>query len=411
MPGADHRQVFPAVAPATAVVCLLTCLYLCSVQVVSAQIRTTNSAAGSGPVAVVASDRQPIVVDAMTTVLIRDATLSARESGLLKNVQVTPGTLVTSGQLLAVLDDERQVLAVRAAELSLEIARSNAADLLAIETARAQVREAEQAKKRFEIAAEISSLVASSDVSIRVAEKTRDFAEFELERARKAREAFAASVSTAELNRLQVMFDQRVLEIEKTREDQSVSALKPKADQAAVAEQTETIARSRLLLSQREREQKVAAISADVAANELELAKLQLERRRLTAPFDGMIVTTDRQAGEWVEAGTTVLRLIQLDRMRVDGFLDASLAVQPLTGRAVTIQFSKGSSLPEIAGVITFISPEIDPINQQVRISAEFDNPGQLIRSGLVARMTIAADDKPLPAARDAAESPRGARQ
>ena len=38
---------------------------------------------------------------------------------------------------------------------------------------------------------------------------------------------------------------------------------------------------------------------------------------------------------------------------------------------------------------ITFISPEIDPVNQQVQICAEFENADGMVRPGLVATMRI----------------------
>jgi multidrug efflux pump subunit AcrA (membrane-fusion protein) len=35
------------------------------------------------------------------------------------------------------------------------------------------------------------------------------------------------------------------------------------------------------------------------------------------------------------------------------------------------------------------VSPEVEPVNQQVRLWAEFDNPEKQIRPGLVATMEV----------------------
>jgi len=325
----------------------------------------------------------------MTTVLIRQTEIPAREAGVLASLMIEPGELVSEGQLLGSLDDERQVIAVRAAELNLAIAQLKADNELPVETAKALIREAEQQQAALEVAAKISAQLAASDVAIRLTQKSREVAQFELDRAQKARDAFSSSVSSAELNRLQVLFDQKTLEIEMANEDRSITLLKPQADQAAVAGQAETVERSRLMAAQEERLLQVARAGRDVAENELALAKLQLDRRRFIAPFVGTIVAVDQQSGEWVEAGTTVLRIIQLDRLRVEGFIDATLAAESLSGRTVMIRFTSASSLPEVEGRITFVSPEIDSLNQQVRIRAEFDNPGHRIRPGLVASMKI----------------------
>lgn len=330
-----------------------------------------------------------LVVESMTTVLIRQTEIPAREAGVLASLMIQPGELVSEGQLLGSLDDERQVIAVRAAELNLAIAQLKADNELPVETAMALIREAEQQQAALEVAAKISAQLAASDVAIRLTQKSREVAQFELDRAQKARDAFSSSVSSAELNRLQVLFDQKTLEIEKANEDRSITLLKPKADQAAVAGQAETVERSRLMAAQEERLLQVARAGRDVAENELALAKLQLDRRRFIAPFVGTIVAVDQQSGEWVEAGTTVLRIIQLDRLRVEGFIDATIAAESLPGRTVMIRFTSASSLPEVEGRITFVSPEIDSLNQQVRIRAEFDNAGHRIRPGLVASMKI----------------------
>lgn len=331
---------------------------------------------------------QPIIVESMTTALIRQAEIAARDAGVLKTVAVASGDIVSEGDLLASLDDELQELAVRQAELNVKIAELKADNNLPVETARAQVREAEQEKVKLEIAARISQKLAESDVSVRLAEKTREVAQFELERAKRTKDAFSAAISNSELNRLQVLFDQRTLEIEKSEEDKVVATMKPETDLAAVLQQAETVERSRLLAAEREQEQQVARTNLEVARNEMALARLHLDRRRLYAPFSGAVVTISRQESEWVEPGTVVLRLIQLDKLRVEGFIGADLATGIQSGKSVTISFPQ-NQLDDVNGIVTFVSQEIDSINQRVQIRAEFENADHKIRPGLVATMTI----------------------
>ena len=164
--------------------------------------------------------------------------------------------------------------------------------------------------------------------------------------------------------------------------------MKPEADAAAVRQQAETVAGSQLLALEREQEKRVARTSVDVANSELALARLHLNRRRLLAPFSSTIVALNRQPGEWVEPGTIVLRLIQLDRLRVEGFVNAGAAAQIRIGHAAEISFSDHSHA-SVKAVVSFVSPEIEAVNQQVRIWAEFDNADHRIRPGLVATMKI----------------------
>jgi multidrug efflux pump subunit AcrA (membrane-fusion protein) len=329
-----------------------------------------------------------ITVPSMTTALIQHAEIAAREPGILKSLAVKPGDSIADGQLLATLDDELQEIAVQQAELNVRIAELKANNGLPVETAKAMIREAEQEKAKLEIAARISRKQAESDVAVRLAEKSKDIAKYELDRAQKAKESFSGSISNSELNRLTVLFDQRTLEIEKTQEDRAISLLKPEADLAAVQQQAEAIARTQSLAAEKEQEQQVAQANLELANSELAEAKLQLERRRLKAPFAATVVAVSRQTGEWVEPGSVVLRLIQLDRLRVEGFVSADQATAIEPGQRVQIVFPGNVGKP-VSGEITFVSPEVEPVNQQVRIWAEFDNPEKRIRPGLVATMEV----------------------
>ena len=334
-----------------------------------------------------------ITVPSMTTALIQHAEIAALEQGILKSLAVRPGDSIAEGQLLATLDEELQEIAVQQAELNVRIAELKANNSLPVETAKAMVREAEQEKAKLEIAARISRKQSESDVAVRLAEKSKDIAKYELDRAQKAKESFSGSISNSELNRLTVLFDQRTLEIEKTQEDRAISLLKPEADLAAVQQQAEAITRTQSLAAEKEQEQQVAQANLELANSELAEAKLQLERRRLKAPFAATVVAVSRQPGEWVEPGSVVLRLIQLDRLRVEGFVSADQATEMKPGQRVQIVFPGNVGKP-VSGEIKFVSPEIEPVNQQVRIWAEFDNPEKRIRPGLVATMEVKSTNK-----------------
>lgn len=338
------------------------------------------------------ADEKPerqIVVESLTTVWIREASVAARDAGVIKACPVIPGEHVSAGQVLLKLDDEQQILAVRAAELKLALAELNRTNQLPLDAARTAIREAEQENARLQAAADISKQQANSDLAVRVADKAREVAQFELDRAQKARESFSGSISPAELNRLKVQFDLRTLEIEKATEDRTIAGLQSAADTAAVARQAEVLARHNVLLTQAERELKLAENERDAALNALELAKLQLERRCVVAPFSGIVVSTEHQEGEWVEPGTVTLRLVQLDRLRVEGLMDAAVADISLVGRRVSIRFPERPDVPSVEGAITFVSPEIDVVTHQVKFWAEFDNAEHRIQPGLVATMKI----------------------
>jgi len=331
-------------------------------------------------------------VPSATVTLIRQADVSAKEAGVLKDLKIAPGARVKEGDIAGSLDDERQRLAVKTAELNHRIAIIESTDTIAVAAAEAAVREAELEKKRLEAAVAISGKSAESDVAIRLAEKTVEVAKLELSRAQKAKESFAASVSNAELTRLQSILDQRTLELQKAGEEKDIAALRPVMDTAAVAEQAETIERAKLLAREKQRLIEVAKVNSEIAANELETAQLMLQRRQITAPFAGAIVAVHRQPGEWVEPGAAVFRIIALDRLRAESAVSASFLDRLREGLAVRIQSKEKTSEP-IQGKLSWVSDEIEPVNQQVRIWVEFDNAQLRMRPGMVVSLEISLDE------------------
>lgn len=333
---------------------------------------------------------EDVVIPSMTTTLIRQANISTRDSGVIQTFLVKAGDRVDEGQVLGSLDDELQALSVKQAEPNLRMAQIKATNTIPVETAKAQVREAEEMLRQLNAAAKVSQKQAESEIAVQVAEKSRELAEFELNRAQKAKESFSGSVSKVELNRLQAQLDQRALEVEKAGEDRAIAKLKSDADYAALAQQTEIIARHQLALQEREKDALLAAAGVEVAQAELELAKLQLQRRRLIAPFSGFVEEVFAQPGEWVERGVNVIRIIQLDALRAEGFASAEVSRHLQVDQKVRIQFHD-TDLPEVEGRITFVGREIEPVNQRVRVWAEFQNPDKKVRPGLVATMRIGA--------------------
>lgn len=332
-----------------------------------------------------ADERRPTEIRSCTIVLIQDANIASGESGLLQSVLVQPGDQVTRGQLLASLDDEAQKLAVEAAELRAQVASLRAQSEVAVQTAEAAVREAEQEKRRLAVMSEVAILIAGSDVAVRLAEKTQQVAQLELDRAKKAKDAFSGSVSAAELTRLQSLLDQRTLEHEKAKEDKAIAVLRPDADAAAVEVQNELIRRNQLLVTDNRQQTEVARISGRIAENEVVHARLQLSRRSIVAPFDGTVVSVEHQAGEWLDPGSEILRLVSLETLRAEGLTSAASAATLKKGMPVRIR----TDSEEFDGVISYVSSEVEPVSQQVRIRADFANTDQRVRPGLLATIIV----------------------
>ena len=323
----------------------------------------------------------------VTISLVRESSIPSRDAGVLAELPVREGDAVTKGQVVAVLENQQQELDLRAAELSLKAASMQADDRLAVDSAAAQLAESHASRRGKEVDLKIAEEQARSEVPIRVAVADTKLRQLELKRAENARNSFKGSISETELDRLRTALAKGELEKEQAENERKIQQLKPDAERAMLQQIDEQIRRYNALVNQEEKKLLLAAVSRDIRDNELALAKLKLEQRSMRVPFDGVIVSVDAHVGEWVEPGAAIARVIDLDHLQAEGFLPADRANVDLVGRPVQIRV-RGIS-EAVAGKVTFVSPEVDPVQNQVRFKAEFENSERILRPGMIGELVI----------------------
>ena len=127
-------------------------------------------------------------------------------------------------------------------------------------------------------------------------------------------------------------------------------------------------------LQQAQMEHRVAVLERDAKAAEQQLTEARFQRRRLTAPVDGVVVGLFKQPGEWVSPGDTVVHVIGMSRLYVEGYVKVDeFAAHELRGRAVrvVVELERGR-VEELPGTIVFCSPVVDV--RQYRVRAEVEN-------------------------------------
>ena len=63
-------------------------------------------------------------------------------------------------------------------------------------------------------------------------------------------------------------------------------------------------------------------LKAKLAQSAFVLSQQKVERLALRSPIAGTVTRIDHRAGEWVQSGTTVVRIIRLDEVRIDCFVN-----------------------------------------------------------------------------------------
>jgi macrolide-specific efflux system membrane fusion protein len=214
---------------------------------------------------------------------------------------------------------------------------------------------ARMAERDAQLKYDVAHEKATNDVQVRFSKKAAEVAEAELARSADSNTRFAKSVSESQL-------DVEKLNVEKTR----------------------------LEAEQAQHNMQIATLEMKAQENELAAARVNRNRQRIVAPFDGTVVQVFVRLGEWVEPGQKALRVVNVDRLRAEGFLPAELADAVADGTPVKLTVD----LPSLAsstfeGTVAFVSPEVDPITGQVRLFADIDNHDGRLRPGQPVRMMI----------------------
>lgn len=164
--------------------------------------------------------------------------------------------------------------------------------------------------------------------------------------------------------------------------------------QSQVREQKLAHKEAVLAIEQSQFKQQIHALETKVKQAEADAAMDSIQRRKVLAPFDGVIVELRKQKGEWVQAGDTVLRMLRVDRLWVEGFLSASEYSQgEILNRPVTVAVNLAHGRREtFQGKIVFVNSEIEA-NGEFRIRAEVfnrqENDVWLLNKGATAEMTV----------------------
>lgn len=158
-------------------------------------------------------------------------------------------------------------------------------------------------RKRDEVDAKLQAAVkkAESTVEIDYATAAYQVAEKEFEINRELRRK--NSISLIEYERSALAKTQAHLSIDKTRNDLAIEQL-----------------------------------TAEAQRVELEAVNDAIGRHQIVSPLDGNVMEIYKQAGEWVETGEKVLRVVRMNRLRVQGFVEAAkFNPSEIQGRRVTV--------------------------------------------------------------------------
>ena len=148
--------------------------------------------------------------------------------------------------------------------------------------------------------------------------------------------------------------------------------------------------RSELSGEQADRTSKTNTINEELKSDELRIANLRLKNRNVRSPIDGVVTEVSGQVGQWVNAGQTIAKVVNTDRLRFSGLADRDELLPNEIADIGSLEIVFKSDVTEVFEVdITFISPEIDPSSGLYEVHAEVENTDQRLFPGMRATLTL----------------------
>jgi RND family efflux transporter MFP subunit len=139
---------------------------------------------------------------------------------------------------------------------------------------------------------------------------------------------------------------------------------------------------------------KTASINYANARSALENSNLQMEKTRIIAPIDGVIVDLPYYTqGTQVEAGSTITKIMDYQVMYMDVQLPEKYIAMIKPGQLVNLT---NYTIPEdtITGRITQLSPAIDADTRTFKGNITVNNPDYLLRPGMFVKADIVTNHK-----------------
>jgi membrane fusion protein, multidrug efflux system len=155
---------------------------------------------------------------------------------------------------------------------------------------------------------------------------------------------------------------------------------------------------------------------ADVDATQAQVKQAQgqaaairakIARKKIVAPFDGVVGIREVNVGDYIWPGKTLVPLHSLESLYVN-FTVAQQDIGSLhQGQAISLMVEglkevDGKNDRQFAGTISAVNPNVDVATRTLAVQATVSNPSLVLKSGMFATVQVALDSSreviPLPA-------------
>jgi membrane fusion protein (multidrug efflux system) len=169
-------------------------------------------------------------------------------------------------------------------------------------------------------------------------------------------------------------------------EEAQLKALKAQLEWARVSVERARKLRTDSTVSQSELDQ--AEASWQQAKANADAVQAAIDKKTIRAPFAGKLGIRQINLGEYVDAGKPIVSLQSLAPVYADFSLPQQTLADIKIGMTVRVTMDTYTN-KQFEGKLTAINPNLDESTRSVRLQATLDNPDQLLRPGMFARIEL----------------------
>ena len=132
-------------------------------------------------------------------------------------------------------------------------------------------------------------------------------------------------------------------------------------------------------------------IAEDQQKIEYEMARVEVDKRKLKSPISGIITKLFMDEGESAEKLQHLVQVVDVSRCRLVCTVEEPIGRTLKEGQIVNLRIRMGSASVSKEGTIVLVSPVVDAASGLLEVKVEFDNQDKAVRPGVTGEMILDA--------------------
>ena len=125
------------------------------------------------------------------------------------------------------------------------------------------------------------------------------------------------------------------------------------------------------------------------AKADLDRARTDYAKTRLTAPFDGVIVSKDAEVGDLLKVGDLVATIVDLDPLLIVANVSEREVGRIAEGGLAEAHLITGE---KVEGIVSYVAPRADENTRTFRVEVEIPDTGNRFKAGVTAQVMLPAN-------------------